>query len=53
VLREGKAGALSDDEAIKRLERSPYWVWTAMDPESTLLPLNLSPFVGDQSGRNT
>ena len=37
VLREVKDGNLSADEAIKRLERSPYWVWTAMDPESTLL----------------
>jgi IS1 family transposase len=37
VLRDVKAGALSEDEAIKRLERSPYWVWTAMDPESKLL----------------
>ena len=25
------------DEAIKRLERSPSWVWTAMDPQSKLL----------------
>ena len=37
VLRDLKAGAISEDEAIKRLERSPYWVWTAMDPESKLL----------------
>ena len=37
VLREVKAGEISEDEAIKRLERSPYWVWTAMDPESKLL----------------
>ena len=37
VLRDRKAGAISDDEAIKRLERSPSWVWTAMDPESKLL----------------
>jgi IS1 family transposase len=37
VLREVKAGELSEDEAIIRLERSPYWVWTAMDPESKLL----------------
>jgi transposase-like protein len=37
VLREVKTGALSEDEAIKRLERSPSWVWTAMDPESKLL----------------
>jgi IS1 family transposase len=37
VLRAVKAGGLSEDEAIERLERSPYWVWTAMDPESKLL----------------
>jgi IS1 family transposase len=37
VLRDLKTGAISDDEAIKRLERSPYWVWTAMDPTSKLL----------------
>src|SRR3989475_9629137 len=37
VLRALKAGEISDDEAIKRLERSPYWVWTAMDPKRKLL----------------
>jgi IS1 family transposase len=37
VLRDLKAGAISDDEAMKRLDRSPYWVWTAMDPPSKLL----------------
>ena len=37
VLREVKAGEISEDEAITRLERSPYWVWTAMDPQSKLL----------------
>src|SRR5215475_796740 len=37
VLRNVKAGAISDDEAIRRLERSPSWVWTAMDPTSKLL----------------
>jgi IS1 family transposase len=37
VLRERKAGAISDEAAIKRLERSPSWVWTAMDPTSKLL----------------
>src|SRR4029434_5608347 len=31
VLRDLKAGEISDDEAIKRLERSPSCVWTAMD----------------------
>jgi transposase-like protein/IS1 family transposase len=37
VLRDLKAGAISDDEALKRLERSPCWVWTAIDPKSKLL----------------
>jgi IS1 family transposase len=37
VLRDLKADELSDDEAMKRLERSPSWVWTAMDPKSKLL----------------
>jgi len=37
VLRELKAGEISDDEAMKRLERSPSWVWTAMAPQSKLL----------------
>jgi IS1 family transposase len=37
VLRDLKAGAISDDEAMKRLERSRHWVWTAMDPHSKLL----------------
>src|SRR5919201_542601 len=37
VLRARKAGAISDEEAMQRLERSPYWVWTVMDPTSKLL----------------
>jgi IS1 family transposase len=37
VLRDVKTGAISDDEALERLERLPYWVWTAMDPKSKLL----------------
>ena len=37
VLREVKSGELSEDEAIKHLERSPAWVWTALDPDSKLL----------------
>jgi hypothetical protein len=37
VRRDRKAGEISDEEALKRLERSPYWVWTAMDPQSKLL----------------
>ena len=37
VLRDCKAGEISDEEAIKRLERSPAWVWTAMDPKRKVL----------------
>lgn len=37
MWREVKRGEISEDEAIKRLERSSSWVWTAMDPESKLL----------------
>jgi IS1 family transposase len=37
VLRALKVGEINDAEAMKRLERSPSWVWTAMDPTSKLL----------------
>jgi hypothetical protein len=37
VLRDFKAGEITEDDAIARLERSPYWVWTAMAPQSKLL----------------
>src|SRR5215470_12561076 len=37
VLRDLKVGEINDEEAIQRLERSPSWVWTAMDPQSKLL----------------
>jgi IS1 family transposase len=37
VLRACKAGEMNADQAMKRLERSPSWVWTAMDPQSKLL----------------
>jgi IS1 family transposase len=37
VLRDLKGGVIKDGEAIKRLERSPCWVWTAMDPRSKVL----------------
>jgi hypothetical protein len=37
VLRDLKAGAISEDEAMERLERSPYGVWTAMAPKRKLL----------------
>jgi IS1 family transposase len=37
VLRDLKAGEINNDEAIRRLEHSPSWVWTAIDPTSKLL----------------
>src|SRR5216683_4151697 len=37
LLSAVKAGAVSEAEVIERLERSPSWVWVAMDPESKLL----------------
>src|SRR6266571_2797071 len=37
VLSAVKDGTVSEAEAIERLERSPRWVWVAMDPESKLL----------------
>jgi IS1 family transposase len=37
VLRAFKAGEITDDDAIERLERSSHWIWTAMDPTSKLL----------------
>jgi len=37
LLRDIKAGELSEAEAIARFERSPHWVWTALEPQSKLL----------------
>ena len=37
LLSAVKNGAVSEAEAIERLERAPQWVWVAMDPESKLL----------------
>src|SRR5216683_2580038 len=37
LLSAVKDGAVSEAEAIERLERSPQWVWVAMDPERKLL----------------
>jgi hypothetical protein len=45
LLSAVKDSEVSATEAIARLERAPQWVWVAMDPESKLLPLNLSLFV--------
>ncbi len=46
LLRAVKEGEVSEAEAIERLERSPSWVWVAMDPESKLL---LTIDVGDRT----
>jgi IS1 family transposase len=32
-----KAGEVSEPEALRRLSRSPHWVWVAMDPVTKLL----------------
>jgi hypothetical protein len=37
LLSAVKDGEVSKAEAIERLERSPQWVWVALDPESTLV----------------
>jgi transposase-like protein len=46
LLSAVKDGKVSETEAIERLERSPHWVWVAMDPESKLL---LAIDVGDRT----
>lgn len=47
LLSAVKAREVSEAEAIERLERSPHWVWVAMDPESKLL---LALDVGERTG---
>ena len=37
VLSAVKDGQMREEEAIRRLSRSPQWVWTAIDPQSKLL----------------
>jgi hypothetical protein len=37
LLSAVKEGEITEAEAIKRLPRSPHWVWVAMDPVSKLL----------------
>jgi hypothetical protein len=32
-----RAGTLSEAEAIERFDRSPHWVWVALDPESKVI----------------
>lgn len=37
LLSAVRDGEVTETKAIKRLSRSPYWVWVAMDPESKLI----------------
>src|SRR6266481_5486644 len=46
LLSAVKNGAVSEVEAIERLERSPQWVWVAVEPESKL---RLELDVGDRT----
>src|SRR5436309_11543292 len=46
LLRAAKTGEVSAAEAVERLERSPQWVWAAIDPVSKLL---LTVDVGDRT----
>src|SRR6266436_2702028 len=46
LLSAVQDGAVSEADAIERLERSPQWVWVAVDPESKLL---LAIDVGDRT----
>jgi IS1 family transposase len=46
LLSAVQAGEVSEAEAITRLSRSPHWVWTAMDPVTTLL---LTIDIGDRT----
>jgi IS1 family transposase len=46
LLSAVKTGEVTTAEAIERLDRSPSWVWTAMEPESKLL---LAIDIGDRT----
>jgi transposase-like protein len=37
LLSAVKDGEVTEDEAIRRLSRSPHWVWVAMEPVSKLI----------------
>jgi IS1 family transposase len=47
LLRAVKDGEVSESQAIKRLARSPHWVWVAIDPVTKLL---LAIDVGERTG---
>jgi transposase-like protein len=46
LLSAVKEGEVTEAEAIKRLSRSPHWVWVAMDPVGKLI---LAVDVGDRT----
>jgi len=46
LLNAVKDGEITEAKAIKRLSRSPYWVWVTMDPVSKLI---LATDVGDRT----
>jgi IS1 family transposase len=46
LLSAVKDGEVTESEAMRRLSRSPHWVWTAMDPVTKLL---LTLEVGDRT----
>jgi IS1 family transposase len=46
LLSAVKDGEVTEAEALKRLSRSPHWVWTAMDPVTKLL---LTIDIGDRT----
>jgi IS1 family transposase/transposase-like protein len=46
LLSAVKDGEISEQQAIKRLSRSPHWVWVAMDPVCKLI---LAVDVGDRT----
>jgi hypothetical protein len=46
LLSAVQDGEVAEAEAIKRLSRSPHWVWVAMDPITKLV---LTPGVGERT----
>ena len=46
LLSAVKDGEVNEAEAIARLERTPQWVWVALDPESKVL---LAIDIGDRT----
>ena len=46
LLRAVKEGEVTEAQAVKRLSRSPHWVWVAMDPVCKLI---LAVDVGDRT----